>query len=65
MLKRKATDACVLEYYKNQTKKKRKRELDLSGEIQLAVVPDYGRSYEFVFYIVTLKRKLYLAASSQ
>ena len=55
----------MLQYYEDKAKKKFKKELVLVGNIDLAVVPDYGRGHKFVFSIVTASRRMFMAAPSQ
>ena len=64
-MKRKTEGSLVLEYYVDESKKNLKGELDLSGNVELMVVPDYGRGYAFVFCVVNTSRRMFLAAELQ
>jgi hypothetical protein len=65
VLRRNCKGIPVLQYYEDKAKKKFKKELELIGNVELAVVPDYGRGHKFVFCIVTTSRRMFMAAPSQ
>ncbi|XP_062512151.1 uncharacterized protein LOC134187982 [Corticium candelabrum] len=65
VLRRKADGNLLFEYYVDKSKKKWKGELELSGNVEVMVVSDYGRGFKFVFCVVTSSRRMFLSAESE
>jgi hypothetical protein len=55
-----------LEYYEDNTKNKIKGSIPIqTGQLQLVLVPAYGRGFDNVFYVHTPQRKYFMSAPSR